>query len=39
MAVAVKLYYTMLDYITEVKSSRKSNLDLDKIFDAVRAQD
>lgn len=36
MAAAVKLYYSILDYITEARQSRKTNLDVDKIFDAVR---
>lgn len=39
MAAAVKLYYSILDYITEAKQSRKKSLDVDKIFDAVRFAD
>lgn len=39
MAAAVKLYYSILDYITEAKRSRKNSLDVGKIFDAVRSID
>lgn len=39
MSVGVKLYYSIVDCITEAKQSRKNGLDVDKIFDAYSAKE